>query len=890
MTVKTIYFIHHSHTDIGYTHDQPILLDLEERFISDAVRLADKYAERTTHGAFRWTVETTYVLDQWLRHAPQHEVDRFLALERAGRIEVTGMFVNITPLYDADELVESLQLLQRLRTEYGLTIRHAMNCDVNGQNWPVVDVLLDAGIEAFSMAINTHFGGYPFERPNAFWWQGPSGRKLLTWNGWPYDHGWRFGIGRDQDEFAETWWPRIQTRLDEIGYDLPILMIQSYHPFGDNGTAFEGFVEYIDAWNEAGRGPEIRFATPTQWWDALRALGDRLPTARGDWTDYWNFGCISSAREQTINRQSRTRLRNADAVAGTLAAGGADHDPWLAGRMARYRDAAWTNVIFWDEHTWGADMAVRGVYAEDTASQWHHKADYAYKARSQSLMLQRDALAALARVVQREEDEDLLVVNPLPWAQEFAGLVTPPVLEPRGTRDDTTAGRHFQDRTMPDPIVGARHTIDLAELPQERTVLPPTIIPAFGYKVVKRSELQTFTPSRVVSEESVVETARHRLVFDREQGGLRSWFDKELSEEWVDPSAPFTFGSFVHEEVADRGHPWPRRLLSQMDWDPESVERKSLWQQDWHARRRTPSQVLSHKVYHTPLGVFVVQTLDAPGCEGPLVQQVFIPLNGIHLEFTARFRLGLDAHPQATYLAFPFDIPTAHVHLDLGGQAIEPGSEQLPGSCMDYHTVQNWVDFSSTQVGMTVATPDNPMVQLGDFHFGRRRREATLARPMLLGWLTNTYWETNFRAHQPGLITARYVMHPHRGPFDEAAAHRVGQSALHATPLVQQMGEPSTTRSLPAEGTLLNLPDGPVQVLHIKAATDGDGLIVRLLNAADDAQTATIGSALFRIADAETCDLMEQCQDALALTQGGVNLSIAPRRIAVVRLRGAIEG
>ena len=34
-----------------------------------------------------------------------------------------------------------------------------MNCDVNGENWPLVDLLLDLGIEGFTMAINTHFGG-----------------------------------------------------------------------------------------------------------------------------------------------------------------------------------------------------------------------------------------------------------------------------------------------------------------------------------------------------------------------------------------------------------------------------------------------------------------------------------------------------------------------------------------------------------------------------------------------------------------------------------------------------------------------------------------------------------------------------------------------------------
>ena len=95
-----------------------------------------------------------------------------------------------------------------------------MNCDVNGENWPLVDLLLDMGIEGFTMAINTHFGGAPLNRPDVFWWQGPSGRKILAYNGWPYDTGWRFGIGQSE-ESLEEWWVRIQQRLDEIDYPIP---------------------------------------------------------------------------------------------------------------------------------------------------------------------------------------------------------------------------------------------------------------------------------------------------------------------------------------------------------------------------------------------------------------------------------------------------------------------------------------------------------------------------------------------------------------------------------------------------------------------------------------------------------------------------------------------
>ena len=43
--IQTLYLIHHSHTDIGYTHDQPVVLDLHERFITTALNLADRDAD-----------------------------------------------------------------------------------------------------------------------------------------------------------------------------------------------------------------------------------------------------------------------------------------------------------------------------------------------------------------------------------------------------------------------------------------------------------------------------------------------------------------------------------------------------------------------------------------------------------------------------------------------------------------------------------------------------------------------------------------------------------------------------------------------------------------------------------------------------------------------------
>lgn len=411
--VETIQLINHCHTDIGYTHDQPTLWDLQRRFIDDGLALAERDLEKDSADAFRWTIETTGPLLRWFETASEEQIERLQRLEEAGRVEVTGMLANITPLYGPAQTLETLRPVQRLRDEYELDIRYGMNCDVNGQNWTVGDALLDVGIEGFSMAINEHFGGAPLNRPEVFRWEAPSGRELLTFNGYHYSTGLQIGIGRDAVELQEKWWPRIKQQCEKANYPLSKLLIQSYHPFGDNGPAYDGFTKFIATWNEQetvidGELPRIEMATPADWWEHVKTNTDKLSVHRGDWTDFWNFGSISSAREQAINRENRRRLLTADALeAGLGAMGAADYERETTRRSApEVRDEGWWAMHFFDEHTWGADTSVSVPEGEDTRSEWYHKAGYAYKGRSKSQMRQRDGIAELARRVAREGNHE----------------------------------------------------------------------------------------------------------------------------------------------------------------------------------------------------------------------------------------------------------------------------------------------------------------------------------------------------------------------------------------------------------------------------------------------------------------------------------------------------
>jgi alpha-mannosidase len=257
--------------------------------------------------------------------------------------------------------------------------------------------------------------------------------------------------------------------------------------------------------------------------------------------------------------------------------------------------------------------------------------------------------------------------------------------------------------------------------------------------------------------------------------------------------------------------------------------------------------------------------------------------------------------PEACYVVYPCNVPNALARLDLGGQAMTAGVDQLPGVCRDYFTVQHWLDFSNGELGMTVALPENPMVQLGDFHFGHNQAEFRLERAMLLGWISNNYWETNFRAHQPGRVYARYCLLPHAGSFDETEAHRFGWEMANSRLLLQHMGEERASRPplLPAipsprtrgsAGTsLLRLPGSgnepsPVLTLHVKPTADQRGAVVRLLNASDEEQPAEIGSGLLRIVSAQVCDIVEAPLSAAEVSEGTVRLRVPARRVATVQL------
>ena len=514
-----------------------------------------------------------------------------------------------------------------------------------------------------------------------------------------------------------------------------------------------------------------------------------------------------------------------------------------------------------------------------------------------------------------ESDTDgIFLFNPLPWERELSGPIADQVVNPRGVPDDETAGRHFQDRDRhrlaPSGFVDDEEIESMFD--PEGYYLPSTTVPGYGWTVVPKDDLISIEESSF-NERSTVETDQYVITFDRDTGGIASWYDRERDCEWVDATAEYPLAGFVHEEVVDDETDRPRKRLFDYPSDVEDrhaavagiLDAPRGFRSDWYAARSGPDRVLQHRVYDAPEGYEVRQILDTPQVQSNVVLRFSVPADDDTITVDARWDMDLQTQPEATYLTFPFDLNDPTPRLDVGAQAMEPGEDQLPGSVYDYYTVQHWADLSDPDRGVTVGCPLNPLVQFGDFNFAENKQTFDLERPLLLGWVTNNYWDTNFRAHQPGHVHARYHLTPH-DEFDEATAHRSGMESTHHEPLAQTLGE-GTVDDPPIQGAgqFLDLPEPLVLVTQVRPvdADTGvfhpeletvderdDDVLVCLRNASDDGRTAQIGHGELEIDIAARTDPTGKLtEEKLRVTDDGVAVQMDGRETITVRLTAGVN-
>ncbi|MFM8926756.1 MAG: glycoside hydrolase family 38 C-terminal domain-containing protein [Rhodoluna sp.] len=884
--IEKVYLANHSHTDLGFTDHQDVVFRQHIEFIDRAIELCEYSANAPAESQYRWVCEVTGITERWFAQASREDIARFMKCHERGQIEVTGMQWNFTPMLGPEQMARSLYPINNLRKKYGVTITSAMQSDSNGISWMYVDFLKENGIDFLTMSVNAIRGGVPKPTPQAFIWEGPSGNKLLTWNGFHYLYG-RSNIKVGDWRYVDRFLPKFLGVLEESdAYPWNFLYCQSTHPIRvDNGPPDIRMIDFVREWNEQGRTPQLAFSTPGKFRaEVLAEHESKLPVYRGEWLDWWADGVASSAYETGLNRATHSIMRAAE----TISTWGTDE-----GRPVNDLDRV-SNVFemmsLYDEHTWGAFASISAPDSLWTKGQWNYKASFAYRSSGEA----HDILARSARRFAAEladlgpegrfnlgdltseeafppsNTNELLVYNTLPWPR------TVYVKEPEIRAGGAPVGmlESFVPRGI--PWGGDKPSV------QERRI--KVDLPAFGYAWVDMGTKAD--ESDLSCSANVIENQYYRVEIDSSTGAVKSLFDKELQKEFASKYRGWQIGQLVHQEVDPGTDGYsdvtltPGRDALNTKWDFSQVPDFGAWNTNIKFINRTHEGVKVGAPVIDKGRVAISVNCTVKGVKrATALYWLDSRIKSFGIEWEIDKEHVRDA--EEIFVAFPAALEKAEFRADVNAVPFTPDLDQLPGTVRDWFPLRDWVNVSDGKYGMTVAPIDAPLMQLGGITTAKAAAKLSPEGPVLMSWALNNHWMVNFKASQGGIIPLRYQITTHAGSADDVAAAKFASEVHHPAIIMRDYER----RGSELSKSFLSLTSDSSLNVSAKEALDGRGVILRVHSAVRSTQQVKLNIANFGYSKAHLVSALEEdLGKALAINGGEIAFELKPSEYLSIRL------
>jgi len=847
---RVLHLLPHSHVDIGYSDPQPEVERKQWKNLRDAVELGRRTASYPPEARFKWNVEGLWAVESYLKQASPDDREAFFAAVRNGTIALQATDASLlTGLAMPEELRHWTAGSRRLRAAYGLGAgRTAMHSDVPGLSWTSVAALSEAGVRYFSSGPN-YVPGLPDggdriggtlkalgDKP--FWWVSPSGEeKLLFWmagRGYSWFHG--LNMGRMTDRSRDEVLQYVQA-LADAGYPWDMVQVR-YTIGGDNGPVDSALPDIVKAWNEQFASPRLVINTADAMFvEFEQKFGGQLPGMSGDMTPYWEDGALSSAAEEVMARAAARRLVQAEAL-------------WAMRQPEAFpaadADEAWRNVILWREHTWGAADSISHPDRADVVAQWVYKRAFALEAGKRSMALLDGAAPAPGGAIE--------VVNTLSWPR--SGLVyLPPEQSKAGNRVRSADGRTVPSQRLKDGRL-AVWVEDVPALAGVRLVVGP------GEAVAPKSQLRLTA--------GALDNGRLQLQIDPSGGTVARllWRGESDRRPVFGPASP-------RSPIGPPGRPSSTAI--DLTWRSGGAGREvplnsgPLFQY-LYVPGRDPSRsvpasggaIASSDI--GPLVAVIDLKTQAPATSG--VRRTLRMVAGSDtLEMDVEIDKIAVRDKESGHLAFPLNVPGGVIRVDLGEALVEPGRDQLPGSNRDFIGAHSVVDISNADAGVSIATLDAPLLELGAITDERQNDrgvrswpEGMAAGTTVYAYLFNNYWHTNYKAYQQGPLTYRFVLRAHAA-HDPLALRRFSDE--QDSPLLVFSVDPAA----PSTQAPFTLAGDPATISSLRVADDGAALVARLFNPSSKPATVTVRPA---------------AQGALvSVTTGGATQAVPDGRVVV---------
>ncbi len=787
-----VSFIQHAHTDIGYTRSQTEILAEHLRYIDYALDYCDATDIYPADAQFRWTCEASWPVDEYLRCRPARQVERLKQRIREGRIEVTGMYFNFDEIPDEQVLAASLQAAGRIR-DAGIPVRVAMQNDVNGIGWCMNDYFSTLGVRYLNMGTHGHRALICFDRPTMFWWESPSGNRVLTFRAEHYMTGntvMEVQTG-DFDKFKNNLLNYL-TGLAAKGYPFDEMAIQHSGYLTDNSPPSTFMSDMIVEWNELFEWPRLTTSTTETFFAGMESNHEKdFPVIRGAWPDWWTDGFGASAREVAVTRSASASLMAAMAGLSMAALSGIDLPAETGADISLANEA----LLFYTEHTTGYSESVREPYSQPTMEQRALKESYAWEAVRRTASIQESAMGLLQGMFRNEPDPALIVFNTLSWPR--SGIATVYIdhqIVPRGKNAAVYDSGGARLATQP-----LSHRSDGTYWAVRIDSVPP-----FGYiKLTVRPEEADGASGQ--ADTGVLENRWYKIITDSRKGAIISLLDKELSAELIDSSSEYGMGEFILEQLGNRSQ-MESRMLNDFVRKPLDT----IWFDSasggeiWNSIR------------------FYGESETAVGPRGFMFE---IRLHNMEKRIELAYSIIKKSitDPESFYIAFPFALEGGRHFTEVAGGVIETGVDQIKGSSNDWYTVQNFTSVRNDRMQIVLGSNEMPLMQFGAINTGRYVAGATPQTTSLFSWPMNNYWVTNFNADQRGGHSWTYYITSSADNSDDFASRFGWGSRV-----------PFLTRILPGGGPGDNMQEGsfiegwPEGLILISAIPSADGLSVIL--------------------------------------------------------------
>ncbi|MBK7625784.1 MAG: glycosyl hydrolase family 38 [Bacteroidales bacterium] len=806
-----ISFIQHSHTDIGYTRSQTEILAEHLRYIDYALDYCDATDNYPENAKFRWTCEASWPVDEYLKCRPQSQIDRLLKRINEGRIEVTGMYFNFDEIPDEKILATSLEAVGRIK-EKGIPVKLAMQNDVNGIGWCMNDYFNQVGIKYLNMGTHGHRALICFDKPTMFWWESPSGQRILTFRAEHYMTGntvLEMQSG-DLNRFKNNLMNYLIS-LDSKKYPFDEMAIQHSGYLTDNSPPSSIASDLIKEWNETFLWPQLSTSTAESFFAGMeKSHSGEFQVIRGAWPDWWTDGFGASARETAASRIASSGLIANVAGLGMASSAGIK----LPADIDKKIDLADNALLFYTEHTAGYSESVREPYSQQTMEQRALKDSYAWEANRRTASIGEEAMGLLQSMFTREKEPSFLVFNTLNWKR--SGLTTVYIdhqIMPRGK----TPGIFDRDGKRI-PVQALSHRSD-----GTTWALWLNDVPAFGYKKYLIKQIDEKQSVSTKEKRTLLENKWYKITADPVKGAIISWFDKDLGIELIDPKSNYKMGEFILEQLGNRSQMESKRLddfkRSPLDtvWF-DSYSEGEIWNTiKFFGESET---TVNPKGYSFEIRLYNTEKRLDLACS--IVKKSIIS-------------------PESFYIAFPINIIDGKHFLEVPGGIIEAGIDQIKGSSNDWYTVQNFTSVRNGSSQLVMGCAEMPLMQLGAINTGRYTAGALPQSTNIFSWPMNNYWVTNFNAEQRGGHTWTYYL-----------TTSADNSAGFATRFGWGCRVPYLTRILPGEGTGDKNWEGafltgwPENVILISAdpAADGKSLIIHLRETAGKETALAISNGI----------------------------------------------